>query len=477
MTIVDLDFEEELKETAFPDLLEGVCSAPYVAEPKKKSKKKKKDKKKSKTANEQKQQPHQQEWTIHKVVQVANEADEPVATTRKASKPSGDHAPATTRGTDPPENTKSNKNKNKGELLDTLLQDDDAIGGCKNNGTIQALDLVPSVDLYNEDNGSLSHQDVDDALRATSAEFDEDYELSRVERLRSVKSSSPETAQTPVLRANHMRDFIEEIGGYGAVRQEFGVGDDVFRSNSKSNEHCVVSTKVEAALDDTSATVQSDDSHGNGQIEIEELQIVNEGYRAHHSKQDADSSVSSVKAIADGEQDTPEEDNNSVDSSVSEDAAALLERAHDRIARQNLQEEVQTLKEVIERKNAELENLASRLRRAVETKCDLVVAHNELAKHQEQTIQKKNENLMRMKEANKCLLEGHAATEKKMLNELIRANDRFAALQKKHDDELDDWERLHRNEILEKEYQIAKLTEEVRSKKLGTTGIPQLSSV
>jgi len=485
MTIVDLDFEEELKETEFPDLLEGVCSAPYVAEPKKKSKKKKHKKKSKATNEEQKQQPHQQEWTIHKVVQVAKEANEPVATTSKASKPGGDHDPATTRGSDPPEITKSNSEKNEGELLDSLLHDDDDIGGCKSNGTIQAFDLVPSEDLYNDDNGSLSHQNVDDALRATSGEFDEDYELSRVERLRSVKSSSPETAQTPALRANHMRDFIQEIGGYGEVRQELGMSDDVFRGNFKSNKHCVVSTKVEAAHDDTSATFQSDESHDNGQIEIEELQIVNEGYRAQHSKQDADSSVSSVKAIADDGQDTPEDDdvddgtneNNSAYSSVSEDAAALLERAHDRIARQKLQEEVQTLKEVIERKNAELENLAGQLRRAVETKCDLVVAHNELAKHHEQMIQKKNDNLMRMKEANKCLLEGHAATEKKMLNELIRSNDRFAALQKKHDDELDDWERLHRNEMLEKDYQIAKLTEELRSKKLGTTGFPQLSSV
>lgn len=30
-----------------------------------------------------------------------------------------------------------------------------------------------------------------------------------------------------------------------------------------------------------------------------------------------------------------------------------------------------------------------------------------------------------------------------------------------HRHELDDWERLHRNEILEKEYQIAQLTQEL----------------
>ena len=43
MTLVDLDFEEELKETSFPDLLEGAEAAPFVS-PRKKSRKKKKKK-------------------------------------------------------------------------------------------------------------------------------------------------------------------------------------------------------------------------------------------------------------------------------------------------------------------------------------------------------------------------------------------------------------------------------------------------
>ena len=172
-----------------------------------------------------------------------------------------------------------------------------------------------------------------------------------------------------------------------------------------------------------------------------------------------------------------DDDDNSSDDAASEDAAALLERAHDRIARQQLQEDVRDLRAVLERKNGELEHLAGQLRRAIETKCDLVLAHNELEQSHERAMQRKNDNLLRMREANKCLLEGHAVTEKKMLNELIQLEDRLAEMEQKHQQELDDWERMHRNEMLEKDFIIAKLAEELRGYKLPCTsanGRPEL---
>ena len=367
---------------------------------------------------------------------------------------------------DPPASTSSN---NEDEMLDELLND----GGYESDKAVQeGVELVPSEDLYEQvdDSGSLPDKEA-------RAVFEEDYEMSRVEQLRSIGSQSPETSPTHSLSK---RDFIEEIG-YGTIRQGKGIDDNAFKGKHEDRPTGRgVFTEGESPPEDTSTTALSDYSqnHGHANLEIQELQIVDDGFR---SKDDG-SSVSSMQAFSgeeEQEDEVDEENDASATSDVSEDAAALLERAHDRIARQNLQEEVKSLKDVIERKNAELESLAGQLRRAVETKCDLVVAHNELEKSHEKTVQKKNENLMRMKEANKCLLEGHAATEKKMLNELIRLNDKLASMEKKHNEELDDWERMHRNEMLEKDYQIAKLTEELRTMRLTASvhsGRPQFST-
>jgi hypothetical protein len=67
-----------------------------------------------------------------------------------------------------------------------------------------------------------------------------------------------------------------------------------------------------------------------------------------------------------------------------------------------------------------------------------------------------------MKQANIWLLEAQSIKEKELLNEIVRLTDKCADLEAKHRDELDDWERMHRNEMLEKDFEIAKLSEELR---------------
>jgi hypothetical protein len=147
---------------------------------------------------------------------------------------------------------------------------------------------------------------------------------------------------------------------------------------------------------------------------------------------------------------------------IRDDAHDLLERARDRISRQRLSEQVKALEMIVERKNTEMEQLHSQLRRAVETKSDLVVAHNEIEKRHVSMIEKKEQNLLRMKQANIWLLEAQSLKEKELLNEIIRLTDVTRDLEQKHREELDDWERMHRNEMLEKDYMIAKLSEDFR---------------
>lgn len=145
-----------------------------------------------------------------------------------------------------------------------------------------------------------------------------------------------------------------------------------------------------------------------------------------------------------------------------EDTSALLQRAQDRVARQELQERVAQLEIELAKKRTDLQKMHGQLRMATATKCDLVVAHNELEQTHESTVAAKNQNLIQMKQANQILLELQAQTDFELLNELIRVTDLFHSLQVKHQEELDDWERMHRNEMLEKDYEIARLVEELR---------------
>jgi hypothetical protein len=154
--------------------------------------------------------------------------------------------------------------------------------------------------------------------------------------------------------------------------------------------------------------------------------------------------------------------NASSQKSLSEDARELLERAQDRLARQRLQDEIRELKDVIERKNLELETMAGQLRRAVETKCDLVIAHKELEKSCSNAMRQKDLNIQEMKKANICLMEAKSQTEQQLMSEIIRLTHLCRDLEMKHQEELDDWERMHRNEMLEKDFEIAQLSEELR---------------
>jgi len=166
----------------------------------------------------------------------------------------------------------------------------------------------------------------------------------------------------------------------------------------------------------------------------------------------------------DGEEEE-EEDDRSVSSMESVDAATLLEMAHDRLHFQDLQDEVRQLKEVIARKDRELENLTGQLRRAVATKCDLVLAHNELEMHHEQNLRRRDDGLMQLKKANLGLVEAQSEVEKDLLNEIVTLTERIKAMERRRQQDMDEWDDMHKNEIAQKEFKIAKLQEELRKLK------------
>jgi hypothetical protein len=148
------------------------------------------------------------------------------------------------------------------------------------------------------------------------------------------------------------------------------------------------------------------------------------------------------------------------------DAANLLERAHERLERQSLHDTVDYLREKLNAKNDEIECLNDQLRRAVTTKCDLVLAQAELEQYHDTTIAKRKENVKVLKQQNFTLLEEYSLKEKELLTELLTLSSKLKDAEKRHRDEIEDMERLHRNQILEKDYQIAQLTVELQTAKL-----------
>jgi hypothetical protein len=169
------------------------------------------------------------------------------------------------------------------------------------------------------------------------------------------------------------------------------------------------------------------------------------------------------------EEDKDYEDSASEDSSESsfrsdgsENTSNILEKAHDRLALQTLKEEVEFLEATLESKDDEIEQLSGQLRRAVSTKCDLVLSHSELERFHESSLKKRDDDLVLMQQANYALLEMRANIEKEFMNELTTVAEAMEEEKKKHREEMDDWERLHRNEMREKEFKVAQLTEELR---------------
>jgi hypothetical protein len=169
------------------------------------------------------------------------------------------------------------------------------------------------------------------------------------------------------------------------------------------------------------------------------------------------------------------EDSNSDDSSEasvhsdrSDDTTNILEKAHTRLENQSLREELKALEATVEQKDTEIEQLSGQLRRAVSTKCDLVLSHSELERFHEATLKKRDADMVLVQQANHKLLEMRANIEKEFMNELGKVTEEMEEEKTKHREEMDDWERMHRNEMLEKEFKIAQLGEELRKAKAAT---------
>ena len=250
-------------------------------------------------------------------------------------------------------------------------------------------------------------------------------------------------------------------------------------TTSESNERYERSrhAKHQTPSDNTSSTHTADDLYSDDADDPQERVVglnefvmyrnnnIHQNHQHHGNKNnstqddDDNSSVSSIHSHH------PSLSSSSHQSSAT---AALLERAHDRLALQQLQDELVKLQTIVESKDQEIEHLSGQLRRAVSTKCDLVLAHTALERHHEYHLELEARQVQQLKRSHCSLQEEHSEIERQFLDEMVQLEQELKNTKTSHQQELDDWERMHRNEMLEKDFEIAQLQEQVRELQFGS---------
>lgn len=293
---------------------------------------------------------------------------------------------------------------------------------------------------------AVQHRDSDQISLPEMSDDDDEYSLPMNEiHVSEQDSLSDVDGSFAAGASNSVEDQLlnELLGEVGRAKEE---AKKYQRSFHKTNQDR--HPRKIAASDGTSVTYES------GRFSDEDAQLGRElTVRPSRDHDDDD---------AEQQSDDDESVSSSVSSASSDATRTLLDRAHERVAMQELHEEIKRLGNAVEQKNKEIERLAGQLRRAVETKCDLVIAHTELERNHEFNLACKTNDVCALKEENRTLNEKQTEAELTLLNELVQLTDSMKEAEKAHQQELDDWERLHRNEMLEKDFQIAQLTEEIR---------------
>lgn len=133
------------------------------------------------------------------------------------------------------------------------------------------------------------------------------------------------------------------------------------------------------------------------------------------------------------------------------DADALLAYATLRLQQQHLKDEIKALNVILNEKDGHILELSDQLKRATASKCDLVVHVTELEREKQKAEQYGSVDAQEHRQ--KCLraVEKRAEIEIGFINELNTLTCR-----------LNELDRRHKNHILEKDFIIAQLNEQLR---------------
>ena len=166
---------------------------------------------------------------------------------------------------------------------------------------------------------------------------------------------------------------------------------------------------------------------------------------------DDESSASSDSSKKDESED---EGGNTSDEDIVESSKRLLRMADKRLQYQQHNDEVKKLRVQLETMRMQAEAMSEQLRRAVESKCDLVLAQTEMERCHEQDLIAKDDEIKDLQVYAKSLMEQQAITELNFMNEISTLSQK-----------LTDTAASHKNELMEKDFQIAQLEMKITAMK------------
>ena len=153
----------------------------------------------------------------------------------------------------------------------------------------------------------------------------------------------------------------------------------------------------------------------------------------------------------------PEEEEEEEEEDIVESSKRLLRMCDERMQYQTHNEEIKGLKDTIEQQKNQAEAMAEQLRRAVETKCDLVLAQNEMERRHEQDVIAKDAEIKNMRAYIQEILEAQAKSELNFMNEISSLAGKLERMETK---------RKKENE--EKDLEIERLEGKVKDLKTGS---------
>mmetsp|Transcript_14699 Transcript_14699/g.26318 ORF Transcript_14699/g.26318 Transcript_14699/m.26318 type:complete len:324 (+) Transcript_14699:1-972(+) len=204
----------------------------------------------------------------------------------------------------------------------------------------------------------------------------------------------------------------------------------------------------EVDTDDDEMHIETTLQEEKGVIEIRPMASTSMSQDEEEEEEDEEDETEDDNEVNDDDDD--EED-------IVESSKRLLRKCDERIQYQHQNDEVQTLKATISQMKSQAEAMAEQLRRAVETKCDLVLAQNEMERRHEQEIIAKDEELKNMRIYIQEILESQAKSELNFMNEITSLANKLEKV-----------EANHKKESAEKDEEITRLEHKVKDLRSGS---------
>ena len=170
-----------------------------------------------------------------------------------------------------------------------------------------------------------------------------------------------------------------------------------------------------------------------------------------HENEESDASLTDDEGD-EGEEDADEPVPEEEEEDIVESSKRLLRMVDQRLQYQQHSDEVKKLRETIDTMKYQAEAMSEQLRRAVETKCDLVLAQTEMERCHEQNLIAKDDEIHDMKVYIQQLMEYHSINELNFMNEIASMSKR-----------MDEMTERHQQEVADKDLIISQLEAKVKS--------------